>query len=142
MPRYGDADSMKWFQVEPGCTFHILNCYEHGDEVIVMACRARNSIIPGPDFGLNKFEWFSKGFKHLRTLDETDEASQDGSLFSRVYEWRLNMKTGDVKEKNLSGTAYSMEFPMINEKYIGKENKYGYTQMVDSNASSISGPKL
>ena len=33
MPRYGDSDSIKWFEVETGCTFHIFNCFEDGDEV-------------------------------------------------------------------------------------------------------------
>ena len=33
MPRYGNADSIRWFEVEPNCTFHILNCFEEGDEV-------------------------------------------------------------------------------------------------------------
>nr|TKR98132.1 hypothetical protein D5086_0000206110 [Populus alba] len=35
MPRYGNADSIRWFEVEPNCTFHILNCFEEGDEVVV-----------------------------------------------------------------------------------------------------------
>ncbi|KAL0394080.1 UNVERIFIED_CONTAM: Carotenoid 9,10(9',10')-cleavage dioxygenase 1 [Sesamum latifolium] len=133
MPRYGDADSVHWFEVEPSCTFHIINCYEQDDEVIVLACRARNSIIPGPDFGWNKFEWFSKGFKQIGALEE------DESFLSRVYEWRLNMLTGEVAEKNLTGAEYSMDFPIVNEKYIGKKNKFGYTQVVDSDASSMSG---
>ncbi|XP_073151017.1 carotenoid 9,10(9',10')-cleavage dioxygenase 1-like isoform X2 [Henckelia pumila] len=132
MPRYGDSESVQWFKVEQSCTFHIVNCYEHGDEVVVLACRASNSIIPGPDFGLNKFEWFSKGFKQI-------EGSECESFFSRVYEWRLEMITGEVTERNLTGTEYSMDFPMINERFIGIENKFGYTQVVDSNASAISG---
>ncbi|KAK4388832.1 Carotenoid 9,10(9',10')-cleavage dioxygenase 1 [Sesamum angolense] len=139
MPRYGDADSVHWFEVEPSCTFHIINCYEEDDEVIVLACRARNSIIPGPDFGWNKFEWFSKGFKQIGALEEIDEESEDDSFLSRVYEWRLNMLSGDVAEKNLTGAEYSMDFPIINEKCIGKKNKFGYTQVVNSDASSISG---
>jgi len=36
MPRYGDADSVKWFNVEPCCVFHIFNCFESGDEVTIM----------------------------------------------------------------------------------------------------------
>ncbi|KAK4419960.1 Carotenoid 9,10(9',10')-cleavage dioxygenase 1 [Sesamum alatum] len=139
MPRYGDADSVRWFEVEPSCIFHIINCYEQDDEVIVLACRARNSIIPGPDFGSNKFEWFSKGFKRIGALEETDEESEDESFLSRVYEWKLNMLTGEVAEKNLTGAEYSMDFPVIHETYIGKKNKFGYTQVVDSNASSIAG---
>ncbi|XP_022865403.1 carotenoid 9,10(9',10')-cleavage dioxygenase 1-like [Olea europaea var. sylvestris] len=138
MPRYGDADSVQWFEVESSCTFHIINCYEKDDEVVVLACRARDSIIPGPDFGLNKFDWFSKGFKDISPVEETDEKPQ-GSFFSSAYEWRLNMDSGDVKERNLTGTEYSMDFPMMNEKFVGLETKFGYTQVVDSNASSISG---
>ncbi|KAL2517811.1 Carotenoid 9 [Abeliophyllum distichum] len=139
MPRYGDADSVQWFEVESSCTFHIINCYENDNEVVVLACRAHGSIIPGPDFGLNKFEWFSKGFKHIGSVEEIDEKSQEGSFFSRAYEWRLNMCTREVEERNLTGMEYSMDFPMTNKKFVGLENKFGYTQVVDSNASSISG---
>ncbi|CAA2994050.1 carotenoid 9,10(9',10')-cleavage dioxygenase 1-like [Olea europaea var. sylvestris] len=139
MPRYGDADSVQWFEVESSCTFHIINCYEDGDEVVVLACRAHGSVIPGPDYGLNKFEWFSKGFKHISSVEKTDEKSQEGSFFSRAHEWRLNMHSGEVDERNLTGTEYSMDFPIVNEKFVGLDNKFGYTQVVDSNASSISG---
>ena len=34
MPLYGDADSIKWFEVEPNCTFHIINSFEDDHEVI------------------------------------------------------------------------------------------------------------
>ncbi|KAG0485959.1 hypothetical protein HPP92_010038, partial [Vanilla planifolia] len=33
MPRYGDAASIKWFDVEAYCTFHLVNCYDSGEEV-------------------------------------------------------------------------------------------------------------
>ncbi|KAL3566267.1 hypothetical protein D5086_031682 [Populus alba] len=52
MPRYGNADSIRWFEVEPNCTFHILNCFEEGDEVVV------RGIAGMPKFGgLAKVEW-------------------------------------------------------------------------------------
>lgn len=35
MPRYGDANSIKWFEVEPCYVFHLINCFEDYDEVIV-----------------------------------------------------------------------------------------------------------
>ncbi|MFS8005315.1 putative 9-cis-epoxycarotenoid dioxygenase [Helianthus anomalus] len=133
MPRYGDADSVRWFQVEPCCVFHIINTYEDGDEVILWAFRAMDSIIPGPDFGLNKFEWFSSRFKN------DCHTNCDESFFSRAYEWRLNMKTGEVKERFLTGKLDSMDFPMINENLTGFKNKYGYAQTVDLDASSFAG---
>ncbi|KAJ9168269.1 hypothetical protein P3X46_019817 [Hevea brasiliensis] len=136
MPRYGDADSIQWFEVEPNCTFHILNCFEDGHEVVVWGCKALDSIIPGPDMGLNKFEWFSRRFRHIESDINTAE---DGLLFYRCHEWRLNMKTGKTRERYLSGTEFSMDMPMINGDFTGVKNKYGYTQIVDSEASSISG---
>lgn len=41
------------------------------------------------------------------------------------------MQTGE-DERNLSGTKFSMDFPMINGDYTGVKNKYGHTQIVDS----------
>lgn len=49
------------------------------------------------------------------------------------------MKTGQVKERFLTGKSHSMDFPMINENFTGLKNKYGYAQVVDLDASSISG---
>ncbi|KAK6920854.1 Carotenoid oxygenase [Dillenia turbinata] len=137
--RYGDADSVKWFEVEPNCTFHILNCFEDGHEVVVRGCKAQAAIIPGPDLGLHKFEWFSKGFKFHKSSDESESAGDEGGLFTCVYEWRLNMETIEVKERNLSETELSMDFPMINNDYTGLKHKYGYTQVIDSVASSSCG---
>lgn len=106
------------------------------------ACRARGSVIPGPDLGLNKYEWFSNGFKHVNLVKEEENggnSDQVGMFFSSAYEWRLNMKTGEAKERNLTGTEFSMDFPIINDKFTGLKNKYAYTQLVDSEASSIAG---
>ncbi|GLT53564.1 hypothetical protein SLA2020_268270 [Shorea laevis] len=147
MPRYGDSDSIQWFEVEANYTFHILNSFEDDDEVVVWGCRALDSIIPGPDAGLNKFEWFSKRLRPLNnnisTTDQEDDISsrsrEDGLLFSRCYEWRLNMQTGQVRERNLTGTQFSMDFPIINPDFTGLQNRYGYTQVLDSIASSTSG---
>ncbi|XLU35137.1 hypothetical protein S245_071203 [Arachis hypogaea] len=114
MPIYGDADSIKWFEVTPHSTFHFINSFEEGHEVVVWGCRALDSIIPGPDAGLNN----------------------DSKFFSRCYEWRLNMKTGEVNEKYLTnGPNQFMDFPVLHESFIGVKNKYAYTQVVDPNAS-------
>ncbi|KAJ6435071.1 hypothetical protein OIU84_000329 [Salix udensis] len=96
--------------------------------------RDLDSIIPGPNTGVNK----SERLKHIESVDEYTD-SEDGSLFSRVYEWRLKMNTGDVKERFLTGTEFSMDFPMIHRDFTGVKNKYGYTQVTDSNAISDSG---
>jgi len=35
MPLYGDANSIKWFEVEPNCTFHLINSFEDGHDEVV-----------------------------------------------------------------------------------------------------------
>ncbi|XP_039165723.1 carotenoid 9,10(9',10')-cleavage dioxygenase 1 [Eucalyptus grandis] len=142
MPRYGDANSIRWFEVETCCAFHLLNTFEDGDEVVVRGCRAMASILPGPDWGVNKFDWFSRGYK-LPPKNRGNGSEEEGFLFHCVYEWRLSMETGDIGERNLSGTHFSMDFPFINGNFIGLKNKFGFTQVVDSSASSSCGlPKF
>ncbi|KAL0311964.1 UNVERIFIED_CONTAM: Carotenoid 9,10(9',10')-cleavage dioxygenase 1 [Sesamum radiatum] len=144
MPRYGDADSVRWFEVETCCTFHIINCYEEDNEVVVMGCTAPDSIIPGPDLGKDKFGWFSRGFKKSNSNNHHrhqhhHHPQKEGFLFARPYEWRLNIKTGQVKEKYLVAPDFALDFPFINHNFTGLENKYAYTQVVDSAASSAAG---
>ncbi|XVF35448.1 hypothetical protein REPUB_Repub18cG0146900 [Reevesia pubescens] len=118
MPRYGVADSIQWFKVKPNCTFHIINCFEDGDEVVVWGSRALASVIPGPDPDSKKFEWFPTKFRPGEPIEES--VLEDQLLFHRPYEWRLNMLTGDVKERNLTGpNHFPMEFPMINGAFTG-----------------------
>ncbi|XP_004300716.1 PREDICTED: carotenoid 9,10(9',10')-cleavage dioxygenase 1-like [Fragaria vesca subsp. vesca] len=136
MPRYGDAESVKWFEVQANSTLHFLNCFEDDNQVIVRGCRALESVISDPDGSLNPYEWFHKGFKF--SGDDHDSA-EVGYLFTHLYEWRLNMLTGEVEERNLTGNEYSMDFPFINEHFTGLKHKYGYTQVIDSGASSLSG---
>ncbi|PNT64389.1 hypothetical protein BRADI_4g27988v3, partial [Brachypodium distachyon] len=131
MPRYGDAESVMWFDVEPFCMFHLINCFEEGDEVIVQGLRSADSAIPGPRHGLNKHDM----------LPETCDLTINGKimkqginekLFSRLYEWRLNLKTKTVLGEYLTGTELSLEFPMINDQYTGVHQNYAYAQIVDS----------
>ncbi|KAJ4844955.1 hypothetical protein Tsubulata_019072, partial [Turnera subulata] len=75
----------------------------------------------------------------LNLGDDVNNEGEDGQLFTRCYEWRLNMKSGQVKEGYLTGTDFSMDFSMINGDYCGTKNKFGYTQIVDCDASSKSG---
>ena len=86
---------------------------------MLWGCRALDSLIPGPEDGL-----------------------KESKLFSRCYEWRLNMQSGEVKEKYLTGPEQFMDFPMINPSFTGIKNRYGYTQVVDPTASFAAGNSL
>ncbi|KAJ4844951.1 hypothetical protein Tsubulata_019067 [Turnera subulata] len=112
MPRYGDADSIKWFQVEPNRTFHLVNCFDRGR---LQRCH---------DWGQDKDEWFSRGFQFTTELGE-DDGNDDsimgsGYLFHHVQEWRLDTRF----EKRLTGNEYSMDFTFINLHVTGLKHKY------------------
>ncbi|KAK8566650.1 hypothetical protein V6N13_002346 [Hibiscus sabdariffa] len=140
IPRYGHADSIRWFKVKPNCTFHIFNCFEDGDEVVVWGFRALASVIPGPEPGSKGVEWFPEKFKPSPGKPMEDAISEDQLLFPRPYEWRLNVRTRDVKERYLTGpNQFPMEFPMINGAFTGVKNKYGYTQVCHHEPSSATG---
>ncbi|KAJ6372996.1 hypothetical protein OIU76_027347 [Salix suchowensis] len=126
MPRYGDADSVRWFEVEPNCTFHILNCFEEGDEVVVRGCRSLESVISEScDMDLDKSEWVSGRLRSKGPIQQDAKYStKDELLFSRSYEWRLNMETGEVKERNLTGTPFAMDASSGMPKFGGLAKLY------------------
>lgn len=86
-------------------------------QVVVRGCRSLDSLIPEPDLSSNEFK-----------------------CFSRCHEWRLNMQTGEVKEKDLcNDKAVYMDFPIIHENFVGIKNRYAYIQVVDPISSSTQG---
>jgi hypothetical protein len=111
-------------------------------QVVVRGCRSLESIISEScDVDLDKFEWVSGRLRSKDPVDQQDAKhfKNDELLFCRSYEWRLNMETGEVKERNLTGTLLSIEFPMINPNFNGVKNKFGYAQTVHGLASATSG---
>ncbi|EXB93371.1 hypothetical protein L484_010698 [Morus notabilis] len=86
MPRYGDADSIKWFKVETNWTFHIFNCFEDGDDR-VWGCRTLESVMR-QDLYLDP-----------STKKNIDTKLGEGLLYDRLYEWRLSMRTGETSTK-------------------------------------------
>ncbi|MCD7469516.1 hypothetical protein HAX54_008616 [Datura stramonium] len=145
MPRYGDANSIKWFEVEPCYVFHLINCFEHNDEVVVRACRARRWIIPRPDLIVDEVGLSLDGLNEMSSSKDNVQLLKELFSFFHVSEWRLNMKTGGVKMKDLTianHDQFIMEFPMINEHFIGLRNRFGYLQLVNSEAFSNFGKNL
>ncbi|MCG5058546.1 MAG: carotenoid oxygenase family protein [Limnoraphis sp. WC205] len=99
VPRHGDNSQVKWFECPSCFIFHTLNAYEQGDEVVLIACRMEATTV----------------------LSMTSEENADIPL---LYRWRFNLKTGEVKQEQLGDTP--SEFPVINNQFTGRQNRYGY----------------
>ncbi|KAJ1258158.1 hypothetical protein BS78_10G053000 [Paspalum vaginatum] len=139
MPRFGDAESIIWFDVENHCSYHLFNCFEDEHEVVVRGCRILGSVIPSGRHRVDKSKWYGRAFLQPDKDSEGFDPSLDGILFSRPYEWRLNLKSGETNEGYITSEEVAMDFPVINEKFMGVRNKYGYAQVVDTLATSKTG---
>ncbi|EDX77091.1 Retinal pigment epithelial membrane protein [Coleofasciculus chthonoplastes PCC 7420] len=110
VPRHGDNSSIRWFE-SPSCyAFHILNAYQEGDEVVLIACRMSSCTV-------------------LTALEET--GGDPDSNKPRLYQWRFNLRTGNVQEKPLDERI--SDFPRINEQLMGRKMRYGYTAKMADN---------
>jgi carotenoid cleavage dioxygenase len=111
IPRYGTEKDIKWFECDATYVLHWINAYEDGDEIVVDGYFQFDPS-PGvtPDATLEQ--------RMFRFLDLF-------ALQSRPYRWRLNMKTGTVKEGPLSDTI--TEFGMINALIAGKNYEWVYS---------------
>lgn len=103
IPRHGKADEMRWFDIDISFVFHTVNAFEDGDEVVLEACRSPKTNVIGA----------------------ASETESDAGDTPYLYEWRLNMKTGEVKERFLD-QEYGCEFPRINDNYAGLKHRYAY----------------
>uniref|UniRef100_A0A0E0L884 Carotenoid oxygenase n=1 Tax=Oryza punctata TaxID=4537 RepID=A0A0E0L884_ORYPU len=136
MPRFGDADSIIWFDVENHCSYHLFNCFEDGNEVVIRGCRTLDSVLSSASHDDDKSKCSGRAFLQPDKNSEGFDPSVDGTLFSRPYEWRLNLKSGTTSEGYLTDEKVAMDFPVISEDFVGVKNKYGYAQVVDSVATS------
>jgi carotenoid cleavage dioxygenase-like enzyme len=107
LPRHGEGDEVKWFDVDTGFVFHTVNAYEDGDEVVLDACRSDKTNVVGAD----------------------GNTESDPGDMPRMHQWRMNMKTGEATERSLDPVCGS-EFPRINDNYIGRRARYSYNARI------------
>ncbi len=111
IPRFGTNEDVKWFEAEPCYMLHVVNCWEEGDWVVMVGCRTKDpSLKPNKEDG--KIAAMLSGLK----------------LQANLYQWRFNMKTGEVKEGDID--QYNAEFPMVNASVTGFKNRFSYLQHI------------
>lgn len=107
IPRHGDGSSIRWFTFPPCYIYHVVNAWEEGDEVVMMACRMVDNGLPmDPDLG------------------PYAAMSNVLSLRANLWEWRMNMKTGAMQERQIDDTM--AEFPVVNLGMTGRKSRYSY----------------
>ncbi|MDB2439432.1 carotenoid oxygenase family protein [Hellea sp.] len=118
IPRYGKSNEIKWFEFSPCFMYHVINCWEEGDEVVMTACR----FMPVTD--------------ENGTIDEQATAKMIAHLGmnARLWRYRMNMKTGEGSEECLNPDL-NCEFPSCNTSFAGRRSQYAY--LVDHNPKTL-----
>ncbi|MER5387225.1 carotenoid oxygenase family protein [Streptomyces sp. NPDC002688] len=98
LPRDGDADGIRWFEVEPCWVFHTLNAYDDGEHVVI---------------DLVKFPKMLQGGR----LDDNPPPV--------LERWTLDLASGKAVQETLDDRA--QEYPRIDERLVSRPHRYGYT---------------
>ncbi|MBK7858389.1 MAG: carotenoid oxygenase family protein [Archangiaceae bacterium] len=110
LPRRGTAADVRWFDAEPCYMYHSINAHEEGDEIVLTGCRVKDPI-------------------PVKRSAREDIARLDNiELVPELYEWRMNLKTGGVREKQLDDLP--TEFPKVNEQGLGKKLRYSFNPRI------------
>ena len=102
MPRFGQDADVRWFEVETGSVVHTANAWDEGEEVVLQASRSKTSDIAGAGLAADNL------------------ADTQGQL----YEWRINLTTGAVKERTLS--PLRCDFTRVNDTQACHQTRYVY----------------
>jgi len=111
IPRFGTDADVQWFSFEPCYMLHVVNCWEEGDEVVMVGCRTADPSLK-PDKRDGPIAAMLSGLK----------------LRACLHEWRMNLRTGETSERQLS--EVNAEFPMIDDRRLGLPNQFAYEQLI------------
>ena len=106
MPRTGEA-GVRWIGIDPVYVFHILNCFDDGDRVVVDVVRYDKVFDTAPG----------------------EVISLDTPVLAR---WTIDLASGRVTEQQLDDTP--VEFPRVDDAVAGRGYRYGYCTRVDERA--------
>jgi carotenoid cleavage dioxygenase len=109
LPRYGQANEIRWFTAKPTYMLHVVNAWEEGDDIVMI----------GTPYRLHTDE---HGQADARRLEKTIHLRQRDFM---LYEWRLNLRTGQTQERVIDDVLNS-EFPVINSLYQGRKNRHSF----------------
>ena len=119
LPRRGTNDEIRWFEASPTYVLHWINAFEDGDEIVVDGFFERNpEATLGPDAPATMPGRDDAERRMFRFLDAT-------ALDPVPYRWRLDLRSGAVKEEVLSDAG--SEFGKINGDHLGQPYRYCYS---------------
>lgn len=118
IPRFGGADTIRWFEFSPCFVYHVINAWEEDDEIVMIACRYMPTIDKN---GRIDEQTTAKNIAHL-------------VMNARLWRYRMNVKTGETSEECLDPDN-NVEFPGFNSSLTGRKTRWGY--LVDHDPQTV-----
>lgn len=113
IPRYGQAEEVRWFEAESTYVLHWTNAWEEGDELVLDGYFQENPEPPPLDYGPEQYRLLY-AFLNMHEVKP------------HLHRWRFNLKDGSTKEEVLYDKE-PVEFGTINQQYAGVKNRYVYS---------------
>ena len=114
-------ERVRWFEISPAMAFHIGNAWEEENGDVIRIITGRQSTF---DFD---------GILHF------DEVNRAGRYdIPKVYEWKLNLKTGVVEERMSKVKVAGVEMPVIHPLFEGQKTKYIWFNLIDYTSDGYS----
>ena len=118
--RHDHAAAVKWFEVAPCFMWHLSSAWDEGDEFVLVGAR---------------IEGATRVDSHGRVHDDLPLVDGEHRFDSHPHMWRLNVKTGEVREKKLDD-AY-VEFPRVNDAHICAGARYSYMAAIKPDEATL-----
>jgi carotenoid cleavage dioxygenase len=106
LPRFGAGAQARWFEADSAYIYHVVNSWEAGDEVVLIACRVTKPA-PIADHG----HPLAQLLAYMRPE-------------AQLHEYRFNLATGATTERALDDV--NTEFPAIHQGLTGRPARWSY----------------
>jgi carotenoid cleavage dioxygenase-like enzyme len=123
--RRDPAAPVRWFEVSPHFMWHVSSAWDEGDELVLVGAR----------------------LAHPTRIDRAGKVRNDGPIIdgehrfdARLYMWRLDLKTGAVRERQLDDLQ--VEFPRVNDAHVCSGARYSYLVGIDPGSPTVKGDAL
>lgn len=114
VPRKGTEADIRWFDANPTFMYHVSNAWEESD-----GQGGTEIVMTGTPFRVPRD---MKGNMDADRLTKMIALLGNDCMF---YEWRMNLRTGETKERPLDDIINS-EFPIINSAMQGEKTRYSW----------------
>ena len=104
LPREGEADDVRWFEVDPCYVFHPLNSHD----------------VLGADGAVEQV--VLDVVRHPRMFDRDRQGPNEGP--PTLWRWTLDLGSGRAHEQQVDDLA--LEFPRVDERLVGRPHRYGW----------------